>query len=342
MKKSQISLATTWIFVLIAGGFIILFVLAFIASQRSTFKNSISKIQADGIFYSSQTALTSQRYSDKIDKISEFDLETICYKNYLGVSVGTYTKKIDYIQFSPLYTTGTAAYFWSLPWTPSFPITNIVYLTTPRTLYLFDGNSGMIQELCNDHAKYFHNSTNILCNDFNFSKERLDTIVAVYDDTVNFQTLTKKINEKVKLMRYKVKPQNIFYIQVPDQFSDYGELNFTNLGKSNISYYPALPFLIGAIVSGSYQLYQCILGKSTLIRNIIIDELDERAQNLSNTYTTICAGIYSDIETDLNEIKSIPLTKLNENNLNTIEADHKDIQNKNGNMLWQNNCQLLY
>ena len=132
-KKAQITVQLNWIFVMIAGGAILLFFLSIVRSQISTQNNKIvvtTLNDLDALFTATFIAteshhLTPVPSSDII--FDEYDYKIDKAKKEIG----------NRVIFSPRVIHGDLLFSWSKEVTVPYRVSNVLYLTSPEIYYLF-------------------------------------------------------------------------------------------------------------------------------------------------------------------------------------------------------------
>ncbi len=353
MRKSQISLATNWIFVMVAGSLIILILVGAAFKQRSTYQYHISKTMADTIMYSLTTVLNSENTFNQLKNLPKFDFQTVCYNDYLGIFISDYEENLNFVFFAPPLGEGTIALTWSLAWKPAYPITNFVYfLTTQNKIAIINTTNKLLQNICKDLSNYFHSMANVKCYnniddvEKDLKNELISTLTLVKDkdDYISWDDLFNAAKKSKKV----VKKENIFLLSLADD-KEHGSVNVTYYESgSQIEKelnYVSLPHLIGLIVSGNPELYLCVSRKASRIASMIDSILYKRTKSLADHSFDECKGLFYAIATKIkdlmnleNEFKYIT----DKSNMTAYVNDYNIIQNINDNQLTLSSCELVY
>ncbi|MEM4396299.1 MAG: hypothetical protein QXR30_01415 [Candidatus Woesearchaeota archaeon] len=347
-RKAQIELGINWIFILVAGGLIIIFFLAIALTQQKSSEKEISTYLIDSLYQSMTTGLLSERYYNELPKLGNFDYNAICLENLAVFYFNKVKKDVSFLFFSPTYAKQGDAIIWGIKWKISYPLSNIIYLTfTTNKIIII--NESTLTKICNNLKDYFHEKANVKCvNSFDVNqikselqKENIDSLTVVSTrDTLTIQNLS----DAVSLVKRKINPKNLRIIVVNSTNLDRGEVSFIlNNGQSS---YKFLHYseLIGAIVSGDPNFYSCMLRRRARINQIIIQIYLNKVNRLKEISSSSCASIYSgQLATLFNEIIEY------ENTLEYLTNDLKfqeyylkmsAIEQANKNLIW-NNCELI-
>ncbi len=157
--KGQMQMPFHWIYVLIAGGVILLFFVSIVVKQKESATQQLgtevnrileSILGAASVSESTKSVISTAGLADEtlyfkcaIDKSGDSASAAMEYGlKEKGVSVKDMIMPI----FAPAEIKGTRLFLWSLPYKLPFKIIDLLYVTGPSVQYVLVGESGLAQE----------------------------------------------------------------------------------------------------------------------------------------------------------------------------------------------------
>ncbi len=260
-KKAEAESQFNWIFVLVAGGVILLFFAIFIYRYRDLNDKKLEiKFNQDLDLMISMSGITSNSLNNRSD-VPFKDFEFSCQ----GLGVTDFRKKVV---FAPSIVKTRRLYLYSHPFLTPFMVSNFVYVISPNIKYVFVLNE-------NDDASsvFFHDLNDVIPKG---AMLRDKTPIYMYKDifvqsqSVRFifinqnvnRLLIDKINKDVKDNKYK--SLSVLSVSTHDQKISFYEQDkeTKKLGFTGDSYYFDEASLLGAVVSDDKDLYDCMVANA--------------------------------------------------------------------------------
>lgn len=345
-KRSQIEYGINWIFVIVAGGLILLFFLSIGLMQKRQSEVEISNIMADAIAQAMVTGLISERYYNEFQRLGSFSFQSICIQEFAGYFFNDAKKELNFIFFAPPISRSGDATIWAVKWKISYSITNIIYL-------LFSGNkiiivnSSRLSYLCDNLKVLFHPKANVECvNSFEvfhlrtkLSKEVIDSLTVVTE--LNNITIYD-LKDIVASTKRKVNDNNLRIIRLNSSTIDYGRIIFIGTFGQKEFMFSHISELLGAIVSSDPLFYECMVKKRSQLNLLISKIYMEKSSNLIG-YSSSCNPIYQGFMQQLREIAQYDANQEYFTNFSKLEEyvnKHRALETFNKQLIW-NNCEIL-
>ncbi len=349
MNKKGFEMQFNWIFILVAGVFILILVGLFISrnteiAERSAKTNLIRSIESIITSASVSTDITN------VVEISKLEIDISCNK----ISVGGVPKQYqNLILFAPSKIKGSKLITQTLTFSVPYKATNLLYITSPQVRYIIvgDGDNSLVKKidalLPKDLNKKLYSTTDPnIANIENENNYNIKFIV-FGDSMINIPDNLKNMPDK------SVTAVRIPY-PVSDEITEDDEITGTvefykkegNSWATNslqdTSPYIGIESLIGAIYSDTVELYNCNMGNTFSRLNLVTLVLKHRSEKLKNSDKTNenCYEVYASISSDLQQIIDKSLN-FNSENVNTIlsAASNLEYENKK---LEKESCPLIY
>lgn len=323
MNKKAFAITFQWIFVTIVGAIILVFFIRFALQHKET-SDVLSARQISRGLSDSLDAFGTSLESDKnlvlgLDTEIDFDCDSY--------TILDYTKTTDKIIFSNQILKGNVLYAWTQSWKFPFKITNLFYLANKNVRYLliYDQDTyGYVKSL-NIPTRFNIQILPIASLSLRGEKKASATL----DKTV-FVFFTEVNNDMVKNIFNEIPKSAVLMIDKENK-----EVTFYIPTTSTTSFYLEEPLLYGAIFSGDYDTYNCLLQRSLQKLSLVSDIYSKKAYYLwLKTNDENCKYRYNEISKSLAEFKSLK-TK----NEFYSYFDQLNEQNKNLN---KNDCPLIY
>lgn len=135
-RLGAIDVPFNWIFIMVAGGAILLAVFAFVAKQQKAFKEDIASTVLRDLRAITAGGITAKGTSQKID-IPDSDITFDCTEECdCGMTIGNVRSGFkDNIIFAPKKISGTQLILWAQDWSLPIRVTNFLFMTTPRVKF---------------------------------------------------------------------------------------------------------------------------------------------------------------------------------------------------------------
>lgn len=279
-KKAQIEIQFNWIFVIIAGVVLLGFFLMLIANQTNTAEQKIS-ISLMNHFRSILDSTSQKEGTFKIfDFPSNFKTEFICDNDLNLHYYKLQDMKVTDIKYDIIFTPpnlyGRHIYTWTQEWElpneQGFSVGNFLYLTNSKIGYIFRNSSlDLVNEL---FVSFPDNVSKLLSNGETFKEKNFDKyIYLVFSDIIESspQIFDNDFHEKSEKIFIVIKPAKT------DDLFNYGNLCFCNnlnncwvkdattnqyYCAQNSTIYLGESSLYGAIFTGDYNYYNCMMQKA--------------------------------------------------------------------------------
>jgi len=340
-NKKAFTIQFSWIFVLFVGFLVMIFVISSISKQESTSKSDINLEITKNV----DSILTSaEQSSNTFKKISipETEIIRVCEEDYSAYSINNNIQRVDNsVFFMPKKMNGKIIYSWALHYSMPMKITNILYLTTPKHMYIFVNNTGdnLIENIYDDFPK---NLTHEMINfvDFkNYKGRNYDSYVFILINKTNeINSLQFPSNSEIK------KKGNVIVITYDGINRQKGNIKFYDYSsiwkKVGSEKFIDKSILYGAIFAGDYNGYICnankLLKKSKTIYTIYNYTLTKQKEQATKFE---CISHYNE-SLDLCQ----ELINLNNSDGSTLEKIYStsiELNLKNKNLLTKG-CPLIY
>lgn len=291
-KKAFIETQFNWIFIIIAGGFILLFFFSVVNKQKQVSDIKITETIKSDL----RAILTGSKVSTgTASLIGTPDLEIKC--DCQGYSIGKLSPIKQGAGFSPSLIKGYSLMAWALDWNMPFRVTNFLYLTSPQMRYIIvndtDGFAEQLNATLPPKTIVQDKKTKILMN-----KEFVSDLSNIQD----------KNNYKVRFVFFNhdpigtegisnldsMKDKDVTAVNIipSSGFDSYGELRFFE--KSNgiwsqvvpnpITHYIGKASLVGAVFTDDIEIYNCNMKRAFKDLSIISEIYINRTGVLAEFY----------------------------------------------------------
>ncbi|MFA6073076.1 MAG: hypothetical protein WC758_03115 [Candidatus Woesearchaeota archaeon] len=285
-KKAQIEVSFNWIFVLIAGAAILAFFLMIIRSETNSSKENIDRA-VSGRLDSLLSILQQNSNAQNIEQVLDVEIEFHCEQdghtyNVKGGKSRTYLD--SKIIFTPEVLGSAKTMALTKLYSTPYPVVEILYFTDEKTQYIFL-NDGLAKEYYNKMPEVIER------------KMMSATELEVLEDA-GFRKYIIVVNYDVPELRNSMKQKStiIKLQQIPDNSPFSGKIEFIN--PLNSSSVPVIrssindETLIGAIISGSPELYGCTMEKLMQVSRIVGEINLNRTNLLKNNDVQRCQAFY--------------------------------------------------
>ena len=344
-KKNAFTIQFSWIFVLIVGFFILLFVVSTISKQKSS---SESDIDVE-IMKNVDSILTSAEYSPntfKIINIPETEFIRVCEANYSAYSINKQIQRMEQtVFFMPERIKSKKLYTWAKEYIMPMKITNILYVTSPQHMYVFVNNTGdnLIEHIHEDFPKNITNEV-ISFNDMEIYPNRnYDSYTFIIINSIGI--LNDNIESKFPSNQKVKKNSNILLVNYEGNSRAKGKITFYESNNSNNGWSDSSgefideSMLYAAIFAGTASGYKCnvdkLFDKSKNIYSIYNYTMEKTRGNLKKYE---CLQLY---EKELIPRIGVIIEALQNNNYTSIYLTSIDLNLYNKRLLTKS-CPLAY
>ncbi len=155
VRKSQVSIQFSWIFILIAGAIILLFFIGIVYKQKDVSETRLSATllkQLDPILSGAQL---EEQALNEIDITSPAAMQFVCDGEESYYSIGNTRKPTPTkIIFAPSEIESQKLITWTQSFNKPFKVTNLFYLTSPTVRYIIIGNEDIYDMIPDEIEKY--------------------------------------------------------------------------------------------------------------------------------------------------------------------------------------------
>ncbi|MBI4151607.1 hypothetical protein HY496_01440 [Candidatus Woesearchaeota archaeon] len=150
-KKGQMEMPFNWIYVLIAGGVILLFFVGIVVKQKASAAEQLGT-EVNQILSSITSAASSAETTKVVIQLAGFAEESLSFQCSDGVTkfgiLGKGKPAEDLVTplFAPALVQSGELLLWSLPFHFPYKITDFLYVTAPTVQYVLVGNDVHVQE----------------------------------------------------------------------------------------------------------------------------------------------------------------------------------------------------
>jgi len=290
-KKAFVETQFNWIFIIIAGGVILLFFFSIVYKQKD-----VSDIKVTGTIKSDlRVILTGSKASTgTASLIAAPNLEI--YYDCQGYAIGRLSPIKPHAGFSPGLIKGYALMVWALDWNMPFRVTNFLYLTSPEIRYIIV-NDGSFAERLNETLP-----AKTIIQD----KKKKILMNKEFVEVANLGSIEDKNNYRVRFVFFNQNPsgglsdldnmenEDVTAISVyPTTGIDgYGEVEFFEKdgngwvlkGTTN---YIGKASLIGAVFTDNIETYNCNMQRAFKDLSIINEIYLNRTNELVKYYNGV-------------------------------------------------------
>jgi len=323
-RKGSVDVQFNWIFVLIAGFVIFLFIISIAFSQKRSAENQAG---IDTINHVTTLLKGRQQTANMYSEITlpRTDMSFVCdpaAPEYFNFKIGNSRTQLPVdIIFAPEQMTTNKMMVWSQSFTLGFPVGIFSYITTADSVILIYNDS----TTTNKYAKQ-------LSNDLNSISNISQKYISVGTEYNNFARRTIVCFNSV----CPTPANNYDYINITPSVGlfDYGTVTFHRQGAStsededNTYPYITKAGLYGAIFSGSPKYYSCqmsrALGQFEIKRQLIKSRLDLIYADLPESECKIALRVISE-----NPLTDMSNPSLNINNITNMYIQSKQLDDRN-------------
>jgi len=158
-KSGQVQVTFNWLYVLLAGGVILLFFAGIVVNQKESSEKSLSIEIIEDLDSIFTGAYVSDKTQDKLPTAGLrnhiFSFECSDGVTEYGLEEQGIVRQDNLIPiFSPRRIKTENIYWWSVPYKFPFPIINLLIISSENTKYYLLGDSSFSQTLLNDAKKF--------------------------------------------------------------------------------------------------------------------------------------------------------------------------------------------
>ena len=369
-KKGVIEVQFNWIFILIAGGVILLFFVGVVQKQREYSKFKVAEAITSDLRTILSGAKASKETASLID-LPEIEIEYDCS----GYFIEKLTSINPHIAFSPRLIKGRALMAWALSWNMPYRVANFLFLTSTDVRYILVKNDGensaadQINKILPPRAITGENTQKILMNKEVIQEQNLGTVENKNNYKVRFvffknsQNQCNGLDDSISLANFADMDNEdvtaVCFEPVNGQFNlnldSYGKVIFYEKDethkfkqKGEKSYYLGKPSVIAAIFSDDIETYNCNMKRAFKTLNLATQVYKNRTKDLKEHYlyaeSSKCFTLFSQAATSLETIKENS-KELSQNfppqDKNSIQNIYDAITTQNGLANTNNNAQRL-
>jgi len=280
-KKGQLEISFNWIFILLAGGAILIFFI-FVITKESDQSSDITNYQIvkrmDSLLAAvEQNPLVMKdlgHLSSKIDFACQDGLHVYALKE------GKNNPELKtQLVFTPESLGDARLWAWTKDYGAPYPVSSLLYLSDSKTLYVFQKDSFVITELYENFADNFTK----LNAEISFIRNMKDTGINKYILVVSklgYQALRNNMGSSIRSKITFVVIDDTNPSLYPGKVAFYKyrtaapySIDDNTPGVDYESPYTSEEMLYGAIVTGDKSLYECIINK-LMKKNVVVDRIN--------------------------------------------------------------------
>ena len=284
--KKGVESQFNWVFVLVAGGIILLLFGAVIIKQKQLSDISISRDALNKI----QAVLSSARTTTQSQQVSiNAPIRSDCNSLQIGATSSTLN---DFV-FAPSVLKGTKLTVFTKEWNVPFRVSNFIYLTTEQTTYYITYQDDPLhKELAQSIQKVLQASS--LDVRFHNPLQQLDT--SILNDNDNLVVILVGSTSNYASALQNIKTVKVIRIEPDATTPENGTVTFLSEVPVATEEYLTLPAILGAVFSPSRAGYKCVMDKAYIKLNSLATLYGTR---LSGVTCGADAGFYSNAITEL-------------------------------------------
>jgi len=350
-KKAVIAVQFHWIFIIIAGGLILLFFGNLVFKHKDVADVQISATVLTDFDAILTGALVSTGTINVVD-IPKFDMSFECDK----YSIGNLRKQtLDRVIFAPDLIKGGTLIAYASDWSHPYRSSNFLYLTTPQVRYIIVDdkddvgeylNSTLPEEINKELIKILPDPTPPSSDPIeNLNDYRVKYVFFNDPNVYPIQTLSKFANmpnQHITAIFIEPSLEAQQYLGHVTFFQKNGPLWEEIIGTRE-GYYTK-EGLMAAVYSADHEMYKCGMDKAFDKLNIVTKIIKDRTQKLADNYLqgSNCHDIYTSSGAMLNTIisNSNEFTYTNANQI-MQQAGYQNLQTQNQRAQLYS-CPLIY
>lgn len=361
-RKGQVTIQLNWIFVMIAGGVILLFFASLIRSQIKTSEDRLT-VQTISDIDKLLTATFIATESYQLTPLPDVSLELGCREYVINEAQHSLGNRIV---FGPSLIQGDDLFSWSKDVSYPFRVTNFLYITSPEILYLFvypDNDIGINNSYINLQLQLRDRiATNIFSaagererQGFNYQFVRSSELAGVViRNNYHVRTIYLGVDPVLSTPLARLPDEAVSGLQV--QIEGGGSLEkgrVTYLQKQDYLFTPVMngtfdyltfEFLLGAIFSETTEQFRCNLDKFVTVFLRINEVYTERAELLEETYRdrlSFCEPFYIGPAIRMNNMTNRLSDGYNQS-LFTLLPAYKNALERDNTELLTGSCETIY
>lgn len=357
-RRAQVTIQLNWIFVLIAGGVILLFFASLIRSQikASEDKMTVQTLQdIDKLL----TAAFISTESYQLTALPDVAIELAC--NEYTIRNGQHDLG-NRVVFGPKLIQGDDLFSWSKDLEYPFRVTNFLYVTSPEILYLFiypDNDIGVNNSFQNLQLSLKDKiASNVLSasgerekQGFNYLFRRESQLNGVViKNNYHVRAIFLGVEPRMSASMKQMDDSQVSALKVTGALDSgtiefYEKSNYLFTPKTNASYpYVSFEMLLGAIFSEESETFSCNLGKVMTHYERVNSIYTKRARQLEDTYharSSFCEPFYLSIIDTMGEVNTRLNGAYNASVANMLKSYKSSLQSKNEELL-TGSCETIY
>ena len=277
-KRGQFEIQFNWIFVLVAGGLILLFASVFVLKQKDISDRTVDQSVSNSLKAIIAGAEASTDTLNFVD-IPKLEIEFECGK----YRVGSASRSFQIMSvFAPSKIESNRLLTWTLDWNTPYRVTNFLYLTSPNVRYILVGE-GVLAGRVNKSMPGELNKRLIKPSEIGFVENRNDNKVrVVFVNTPVANSILSKFS--------KMKDKEVTALKVEGGGDEGGveffERNGNAFESKGTSYYLRIPSLVGAVFTEDVEVYKCIMENAFRKLNIVTQIYEKKTRAMKDYYTS--------------------------------------------------------
>lgn len=323
-KRGAIELQFNWIFVLIAGAIILIFLVTLINGIKSS---GIKKIDVgvlqnmDAVLRTAQESSINSEETFRIIEMYGTPVKMICdIDDISSINIKGSEKSTEgLIVFSKSDLKGNI-YAWTVNWNTPMLVGSFLLLTDERTQYVFVGDSSEIIELYNSFPlnktkKYISSANGFSCSGFDNCR------------LIFYRTAPDSLPGKSSAVI--INPDSDI---LEDPLNSYGTILFKEGLTTKTSYFLKKESIYGAIFSEDKEYYECTMRKALkrlrFATSILLDRTNEIEGQLNNNrcqeYYINFPGFFNQIKNNADELSEAKISAIYTLS-KTLERESEDL-----------------
>lgn len=297
-KRAEVESQFNWVFVLIAGGVILLFFVTFIYRHKVISDKKLElKFNQNLDLRLSMAEITSKslnNVSDLLGKSIQFSCKSVGQVNFKKKTI-----------FSPSVVEAKRLYIYSYPFEAAFKVNNFVYVINPNVRYVFI------------KPNPFAFSDDLYAHFYNIMPEGT-MLITPLNDKYEY----KNIFSKSKSVRFVFINTPVYLIEIDkdiDKYQDVSAIKITSdkklvfyeknkngkLLESGKSFYFDDASLFGAFIVDKKEVYDCMMENAFNRLNYVSEVYIGKIERLESISSPDCRDVYISLKNDIGSLKDI-------------------------------------
>lgn len=274
-KRGQFEIQFNWIFILVAGGLILLFASVFVLKQKGISDRTVDQSVSNSL---KAIIAGAEASTDTLNfvELPKLEIEFECGK----YRVGSASRSFQIMSvFAPSKIESNRLLTWTLDWNTPYRVTNFLYLTSPNVRYILVGEGALAGRVNKSMPGELNK---------NWVKSAISSVGNKNDAKARFVFINTNVDSSILSKFSKMEDKDVTALKVEGDVDEgrveFFEKNGNVFESKGTSYYLRIPSLVGAVFTEDVEVYTCIMENAFRKLNIVTQIYEKKTRAMKDYY----------------------------------------------------------